>query len=64
MTDPPETPADVQRAIDAGLATWEEITAALASLGLSEAAIAEWRAGNRTVGEVVIDRVARGLDGP
>lgn len=62
VINPPETPAQVQRAIDAGLATWDEITAALRELGLSEDAIAEWRAGDKTVGEVVVDRVLRGLD--
>lgn len=62
VTDPPETPAEVQLAVDAGFCTWGEITAALTSLGLAEAAIAEWKAGNRTVDQVVVDRVRRGLD--
>lgn len=62
MTNPPQTPSEVHLAIDAGLCTWEEIARALASLGLSEAAIAEWRSGDRTVGEVVVDRITRGLD--
>jgi hypothetical protein len=62
VTNPPQTAAEVQAAIGAGLATWEEITAALRDFGISDAAIAEWRAGDRTVGEVVVDRAMRGLE--
>jgi hypothetical protein len=62
LTDPPQTAAEVQLAIDAGLATWEEIITALRDFGISDGAITEWRAGDRTVGEVVVDRAMRGLE--
>jgi hypothetical protein len=62
VTNPPQTAAEVQLAIGAGLATWEEIIAALRDFGISDDAIAEWRAGDRTVGEVVVDRAMRGLE--
>lgn len=62
MKNTPETRAQVQLAIDAGLCTWGEITEALRDLGLSDDAIAEWRAGDRSVGEIVVDRAARGLE--
>jgi hypothetical protein len=62
VTNPPQTAREVQAAIDAGLATWEEIIAALRDFGISDAAVAEWRAGDRTVGEVVVNRAMRGLE--